>query len=133
LVPDTAVGYLMMNKMIDKVIVGADRILKTGHVFNKIGTYQIALLAKSHDIPFYVAAPSSTFDLKNSHDDVIIEERSPEEVVKIAGKRIAPESVKVFNPAFDLTPPDLISGLITEKGIIYPPYENNISELFKNG
>ena len=133
LVSDTAVGYLMMNKMIDKVIVGADRILKTGHVFNKIGTYQIALLAKSHDIPFYVAAPSSTFDLKNGHDDVIIEERSPEEVVKIAGKRIAPESVKVFNPAFDLTPPNLISGLITEKGIIYPPYENSISELFKNG
>jgi methylthioribose-1-phosphate isomerase len=122
----------MMNKMIDKVIVGADRILKTGHVFNKIGTYQIALLANSHNIPFYVAAPSSTFDLKNNHDDVIIEERSPEEVVKIAGKRIAPESVKVFNPAFDVTPPNLITGLITEKGIIYPPYEKNIPELLKN-
>ncbi|MGN6628776.1 MAG: S-methyl-5-thioribose-1-phosphate isomerase [Candidatus Nitrosocosmicus sp.] len=131
LVPDTAVGYLMMNKMIDKVIVGADRIMKTGHVFNKIGTYQIALLAKSHDIPFYVAAPFSTFDLKNDFEDVIIEERSPEEVVKIAGKRIAPKSVKVFNPAFDLTTPNLITGLITEKGVIYPPFEKNIPNLLE--
>ena len=133
LIPDTAVGYLMMNKMVDKVIVGADRILKTGHVFNKIGTYQIALLSKSHDIPFYVAAPLSTFDLKNDLDNVIIEERSPEEVVEIAGKRIAPKSVRVFNPAFDLTPPNLVTGLITERGIIYPPYEKNIFNIFEKG
>ena len=81
LVPDTAVGYIMINKMVDKVIVGADRILKTGHVFNKIGTYQIAQLAKLHDIPFYVAAPYSTIDLRTaSGNDIPIEERSAEEV-----------------------------------------------------
>ena len=129
LVPDTAVGYIMMNKMVDKVIVGADRILKTGHVFNKIGTYQIAQLAYLHSIPFYVAAPLSTFDLNSDLDAIVIEERSPDEVLKIGGKRIAPESVKVFNPAFDLTPPNLIAGIITEKGIIFPPFEKNISAM----
>ncbi len=130
LIPDTAVGYLMNNKMVDKVIVGADRILKTGHVFNKIGTYQIALLANSHNIPFYVAAPLSTFDLKNNLDAIVIEERSVDEVVQIAGKRIAPKGVRIFNPAFDLTPPDLITSIITEKGIISPPYEKSISDVF---
>jgi methylthioribose-1-phosphate isomerase len=132
LIPDTAVGYLMMNKMIDKVIVGADRILKTGHVFNKIGTYQVALLAYSHNIPFYVAAPLSTFDLKNNLENVVIEERSVDEVVQIAGKRIAPKKVRIFNPAFDLTSPDLITGIITEKGVLTPPYEKSISNAFKN-
>ncbi|MBA3750833.1 MAG: S-methyl-5-thioribose-1-phosphate isomerase, partial [Nitrosopumilus sp.] len=123
--------YLMMNKMIDKVIVGADRILKTGHVFNKIGTYQVALLAYSHNIPFYVAAPLSTFDLKNDLDSIVIEERPVDEVVQIAGRRIAPKRVRVFNPAFDLTPPNLITGLITEKGVLEPPYEKSISNAFK--
>jgi methylthioribose-1-phosphate isomerase len=131
LVPDTAVGYIMINKMVDKVIVGADRILKTGHVFNKIGTYQIAQLAKLHDIPFYVAAPLSTFDLHSNLDAIVIEERSPDEVLKIGGKRIAPESVKVLNPAFDLTPPNLVAGIITEKGIIFPPFEKNIPAMFE--
>jgi methylthioribose-1-phosphate isomerase len=130
LIPDTAVGYLMSNKMVDKVIVGADRILKTGHVFNKIGTYQIAILANSHHIPFYVAAPLSTFDLKNDVDTIVIEERSIDEVVQIAGKRIAPKGVRIFNPAFDLTPPNLITGLITEKGVLNPPFEKSISEVF---
>ena len=133
LIPDTAVGYLMNNKMVDKVIVGADRILKTGHVFNKIGTYQIALLANSHGIPFYVAAPLSTFDLKNSIDTVVIEERSIDEVVQIAGKRIAPKGVRIFNPAFDLTPPNLITGIITEKGILKPPFEKSIPGVFCDG
>ncbi len=133
LIPDTAVGYLMNNKMVDKVIVGADRILKTGHVFNKIGTYQIALLANSHSIPFYVAAPLSTFDLKNSIDTVVIEERSIDEVVQIAGKRIAPKGVRIFNPAFDLTPPNLITGIITEKGVLNPPFEKSISGMFGMG
>ncbi len=133
LIPDTAVGYLMNNKMVDKVIVGADRILKTGHVFNKIGTYQIALLANSHNIPFYVAAPLSTFDLKNNPDTVVIEERPVEEVVQIAGKRIAPKGVRIFNPAFDLTPPDLITSIITEKGILIPPFEQSISDIFRIG
>ena len=130
LIPDTAVGYLMMKQMIDKVIVGADRVLKTGHVFNKIGTYQVALMANSHDIPFYVAAPVSTFDLRNNFESIVIEERSADEVVKIAGKRIAPKGIRVFNPAFDLTPPNLITGIITEKGILNPPFEKSISSLF---
>ena len=134
LIPDTAVGHLMANNMIDKVIVGADRILKTGHVFNKIGTYQVALLANSHNIPFYVAAPLSTFDLKQDNPDkIVIEERSVEEVVKIGGKRIAPKGVRVFNPAFDLTPPNLITGIITEKGVLKPPFEKSISEAFGMG
>jgi methylthioribose-1-phosphate isomerase len=132
LIPDTAVGYLMSNKMIDKVVVGADRILKSGHVFNKIGTYQVALLAKVHNIPFYVAAPLSTFDMNNSEEDIVIEERSVDEVVKIGDKRIAPAGVRIFNPAFDVTTPDLITGIITEKGIIYPPYELNLRPLFQS-
>jgi len=130
LIPDTAVGHLMANKMIDKVIVGADRILRTGHVYNKIGTYQVALLSKSHGIPFYVAAPLSTFDLKSSTEEITIEERSVEEVTKIGDKRVAPAGVRIFNPAFDVTPPDLIAGIITEKGIIYPPYEKNVQAIF---
>lgn len=129
LIPDTAVGYLMSNKMIDRVIVGADRILKTGHVFNKIGTYQVALLSRSHDIPFYVAAPLSTFDLKNDLKDIVIEERSVDEVIKIGDRRIAPKGVRIFNPAFDMTPPELITSIVTEKGIITPPFEKNIYKI----
>ena len=132
LIQDTAVGHLMANKMIDKVIVGADRILKTGHVYNKIGTYQVALLSKSHGIPFYVAAPLSTFDLSSETTDIIIEERSVEEVTKIGDKRVAPIGVRIFNPAFDLTPPELIAAIITEKGVITPPYEKNVTTLFKS-
>ena len=131
LIPDTAVGYLMSNKMVDKVVVGADRILKSGHVFNKIGTYQVALLSKAHNIPFYVAAPLSTFDMNNDKKDIDIEERSVEEVVKIGEKRIAPAGVRIFNPAFDVTSPELITGIITEKGVIYPPYETNLKPLFE--
>lgn len=130
LIPDTAVGHLMANKMIDKVVVGADRVLRTGHVYNKIGTYQVALLANSHKIPFYVAAPTSTFDLENDISNIIIEERSMDEVVKVGDKRIAPAGVKIFNPAFDLTPPELISGIITERGVVYPPFDKNIAALF---
>jgi len=132
LIPDTAVGYLMANHMIDKVIVGADRILRTGHVYNKIGTYQVALLSKTHGIPFYVAAPLSTFDRKSDISDIVIEERSVEEVIKIGDKRIAPMGVRIFNPAFDLTPPELIAGIITEKGVITAPYEQNMTNLFDN-
>ena len=127
--PDTAVGSLMARGMIRKVIVGADRVLRTGHVFNKIGTYQVAVLAKKHGIPFYVAAPLSSFDLKSSPDQVTIEERSFDEVVMMGGKRIVPKGVRVFNPAFDVTPPELISGIITEKGVITPPYEMSIKAI----
>lgn len=131
LIPDTAVGFIMAKGIVKHVVVGADRILYSGHVFNKIGTYQLAILAKTHNIPFYVAAPSSTFDLKNSPDDIVIEERSKEEVIKIGKRVVAPENIDVINPAFDMTPPELITKIITEKGIISPPYSQTIKKLME--
>ena len=131
LIPDTAVGYTMANGLVNGVIVGADRILQTGHVFNKIGTYQVATMAKQHNIPFYVAAPLSTFDLESRPDDVIIEQRKASEVTGIGDKKTAPDGINVINPAFDMTPPELISGIITENGIAKPPYEESIKKLFK--
>jgi len=131
LIPDTAVGYSMANGLVNKVIVGADRILRTGHVFNKIGTYQVATMAKQHGIPFYVAAPLSTFDLKSNPNDVVIEQRNPDEVTGIGEKKTAPDNINVINPAFDMTPPELISGIITEKGIAKPPFEESIKKLFE--
>ena len=130
IIPDTAVGYTMANNLVNRVVVGADRILRTGHVYNKIGTYQVATMAKQHNIPFYVAAPLSTFDLKSNTDDVIIEQRNASEVTGIGDKKTAPDDISVINPAFDLTTPDLISGIITEKGVIKPPYEESITKLF---
>ena len=131
LIPDTAVGYSMANGLVNKVVVGADRIVRTGHVFNKIGTYQVATMAKQHGIPFYVAAPLSTFDMKSSHEDVIIEMRKGSEVTGIGDKKTAPDDIKVINPAFDMTPPELISGIITEKGVAKPPYVESIKKLFE--
>jgi len=130
LIPDTAVGYTMANGLVNGVIVGADRILRTGHVFNKIGTYQVATMAKQHNIPFYVAAPLSTFDLTSNPDDVVIEQRKATEVTGIGEKRTAPEGIDVINPAFDMTPPELINGIITEKGVAKPPYDESIKKLF---
>jgi methylthioribose-1-phosphate isomerase len=130
LIPDTAVGYTMANDLVNGVIVGADRILQTGHVFNKIGTYQIATMAKKHNIPFYVAAPLSTFDLQSRPDDVIIEQRKASEVTGIGDKRTAPDGIDVINPAFDMTPPELISAIITENGVAKPPFQESIKELF---
>ena len=130
LIPDTAVGYTMCNGLVSKVIVGADRILRTGHVYNKIGTYQVALMAKQHKIPFYVAAPLSTFDLKSSPENVIIEQRKASEVTGVAGKKTAPDGIGVINPAFDMTPPELVTGIITEAGIAKPPYTESIKKLF---
>ena len=129
LIPDTAVGYTMANGLINKIVVGADRILSTGHVFNKIGTYQIAIIAKQHNIPFYVAAPLSTFDLNSNTGDVVIEQRKASEVTSIGNKKTAPDGINVINPAFDMTPPELISGIITEKGVIRQPYEESIKKL----
>jgi len=131
LIPDTAVGYTMANGLVNGVVVGADRILQTGHVFNKIGTYQVATMAKQHNIPFYVAAPLSTFDMKSNPEDVIIEQREACEVTGIGDKKTAPDGIDVINPAFDMTPPGLISGIITENGIAKPPYEESIKKLFK--
>ncbi|HEX6646736.1 MAG TPA: S-methyl-5-thioribose-1-phosphate isomerase [Nitrososphaeraceae archaeon] len=131
LIPDTAVGHIMARGIVKHVVVGADRILRTGHVFNKIGTYQLAVLAKRHNIPFYVVAPSSTFDLKNSPNDIVIEERSKTEVIRIGKKILAPNNIGVINPAFDMTPPQLITKIITEKGIVSPPYKKSIKKLME--
>ena len=130
LIPDTAVGYTIANSLVNKIIVGADRILRTGHVYNKIGTYQVAIIAKQHDIPFYVAAPLSTFDMQSDPEDVVIEQRKASEVTGIGDKKTAPDGINVINPAFDMTPPELISGIITEKGIAKPPFEESIKKLF---
>ncbi len=128
LIADTMVGSVMSRGFIDKVIVGADRITKTGHIFNKIGTYQIAVLAKRHNIPFYCAAPASTFDLETNWSNVIIEERSADEIYKIGRKRIAPKKIKIFNPAFDMTPPEIVTAIITEKGVLEPDFKKSIPE-----
>jgi len=128
LIADTMVGSVMSRGFIDKVIVGADRITKTGHIFNKIGTYQVAVLAKRHNVPFYCAAPVSTFDLETDWSNVIIEERSADEICKIGGKRIAPKKIKIFNPAFDMTPPEIVTAIITEKGVLEPDFKKSISE-----
>jgi methylthioribose-1-phosphate isomerase len=118
LTTDSAVGYLMHKRMVDKVIVGADRIVRDA-VINKIGTFTVAVLAKEHGIPFYVAAPKSTFDLARTSAEVIIEERSPEEITCIDSTRIAPVGVKVLNPAFDVTPLGFVTAIICESGILY--------------
>ena len=120
LITDGMVGYVMYRGLVDKVIVGADRILASGHVINKIGTYTIAVLAGRHGIPFYVAAPTTTLDLETPLERVVIEERNPREVLEIQGVRIAPRGVEALNPAFDVTPPELVSGIITEKGVVKP-------------
>ncbi len=132
LISDNMAGYFMKRGEIKKVIVGADRIAKNGDTANKIGTYSIAVLAKENNIPFYVAAPSSTFDLSiEKGEEIPIEERNPKEVLEINGKAIAPSNVGVKNPAFDVTPAKYITGIITEKGIIYPPYNVNIPDIIK--
>ncbi|MEE9585526.1 MAG: S-methyl-5-thioribose-1-phosphate isomerase [Nitrososphaerales archaeon] len=131
LIADTVVGLVMTRGMIDKVIVGADRITQTGHIFNKIGTYPIAVLAKRHSIPFYCAAPASTFDLKTDWREVEIEERSIDEVIKIGGRRMAAKKVKIFNPAFDVTPPELVTAIITERGLIKPDFTETIPKLMQ--
>jgi methylthioribose-1-phosphate isomerase len=118
LITDGMVGYVMYKRLVSKVVVGADRIVKDA-VINKIGTFTIAVLAKDHGIPFYVAAPKSTFDLKRVSDDVVIEQRKPEEVTCIGSLRIAPEGIDVLNPAFDITPLKYVTAIICETGILY--------------
>ncbi|MBU0566781.1 S-methyl-5-thioribose-1-phosphate isomerase [bacterium] len=130
LICDNMAASLMREEKINLVITGADRICANGDVANKIGTYGLAVLAKAHRIPFYVAAPLSTFDLALSDGSKIpIEERDREEVASVLGKQIAPKNVKVLNPAFDITPNELVTAIITEKGIIRSPYEENIKRV----
>ncbi len=131
LICDNMAATVMRQEKIDAVIVGADRIAGNGDVANKIGTYGVALLAKAHNIPFYVAAPFSTFDLSLLNGQQIpIEERDRVEVICGFGKQTAPEDVMVFNPAFDVTPHELVTAIITEKGVIREPYDRNIKKLF---
>lgn len=119
LITDSMVGYVMAKGLVDKIVVGADRIVRDA-VVNKIGTYTIAALASEHKIPFYVAAPKSTFDLSRSAKDVVVEERSVEEVVKFGGVQVAPRGVPAFNPAFDITPLKYVTAIICEDGILSP-------------
>jgi len=129
---DNACGLLMQRKMVQCVVVGADRIAANGDTANKIGTYSVALLAKAHNIPFYVAAPLSTIDLETANGQGIpIEVRPDLEVTHIGTKQIIPENVHVYNYAFDITPAELITGIITEKGILKAPYDISIVNAFK--
>jgi methylthioribose-1-phosphate isomerase len=127
LITDSMAAQVMREGRVQAVIIGADRITARGDVANKIGSYGLAVLAKYHGIPFYVAAPSSTFDFAmHSGADIPIEQRSAEEITEPFGKRIAPQGVTVYNPAFDVTDAELVTALITEKGIIKPVNEQNI-------
>jgi methylthioribose-1-phosphate isomerase len=132
-ITDSMAGWLMKEGKIDLILVGADRIARNGDTANKIGTYSLAVLANRHRIPFYVAAPGSTFDPSlNSGKDIPIEERAPEEVTHISGKRMTPSGVHACNPAFDVTPHSLIEGFITEKGLFPKPLKKNLLKLFKS-
>lgn len=131
LICDSMAGHVMSKGLVDMVLVGADRVLATGHVANKIGTLTLAVLAKHYGVPFYVAAPLSTFDLMTRPEEIPIEERDPAEVTHFLGRLITVKEAEVINPAFDVTPPELISGIITEEGIIQPPYDTNILKLFR--
>ena len=119
LITDSMVGYVMSKQLVNKVVVGADRIVRDA-VINKIGTFNVAVLAHEHGIPFYVAAPTSTLDLSHTSGDVVIEERDPEEVTHLCSERIAPNDIEVMNPAFDVTPMKYVSAIITETGVLSP-------------
>lgn len=130
---DGMAGMLMKQGLVQLVLVGADRIASNGDTANKIGTYGLAVVAKHHGVPFYVVAPSTSFDLGlETGEGIPIEERRPEEVSQWFGKQTAPDNIKVYNPAFDVTPGDLITGIVTEKGIIPPPFAPGIEKQLSN-
>lgn len=132
LITDGMCSYFMKKGMIDMVVVGADRIAANGDTANKIGTYTVAIAAKYHNVPFYIAAPLSTIDINiKTGAEIPIEERSREEVTHINGKSICAEGVNIINPGFDVTPNDLITGIITEVGILKPDYKESIKNAFK--
>ena len=129
LICDNMAAWVMSKGRIDCVIVGSDRIASNGDVANKIGTYGVAISAQAHGIPFYVVAPFSTIDMKlASGEDIPIEERKPEEVTSLAGRRTAPESVRVYNPAFDVTPYRYVAAIVSEKGVARAPYLETFNE-----
>ncbi|WP_419874353.1 S-methyl-5-thioribose-1-phosphate isomerase [Candidatus Pristimantibacillus sp. PTI5] len=132
LICDNMAGMIMAKGWVDAVIVGTDRVAANGDVANKIGTYSVAVLAKAHGIPFYVASPLSTIDLNTpTGAEIPIEERNAEEITEGFGKRTAPQGIKVYNPAFDVTPNEYVTAIITEKGIIQAPYDVNLRKLFE--
>ncbi|AWB44011.1 S-methyl-5-thioribose-1-phosphate isomerase [Paenibacillus sp. CAA11] len=132
LITDNMAAHVMSKGWVQAVIVGTDRIAANGDVANKIGTYGVAVLAKAHGIPFYVACPLSTIDLNTpTGADIPIEERPDSEITEAFGKRTAPAGIKVFNPAFDITPNEYVTAIITEKGIVRPPFADHLPELFK--
>ncbi|HEY0079366.1 MAG TPA: S-methyl-5-thioribose-1-phosphate isomerase [Pyrinomonadaceae bacterium] len=131
LITDNMAGHVMKQGKVDAVVVGADRIAANGDTANKIGTYMVAVLARQHAIPFYVAAPLSTIDLSlASGDQIPIEERDAREVTHLRDQRLAPEGIEVQNPAFDVTPNELIAAIITDKGVARPPYTESLRKLF---
>jgi len=128
--PETMAGMMTRRREIAVVVIGADRHAANGDVANKVGNFSVAVLARHHGMPFYVAAPTSTIDLSVADGSGIpIEERSPEEVTHIAGYRVAPEGVRVINPAFDVTPAELVTAIVTEVGIARPPYTVSLAEM----
>lgn len=131
LISDNVAGSLMGAGKIDMVVVGADRVAANGDFANKIGTYSVAVLAHHHGIPFYTAMPSSTIDTAlASGADIVIEERSRDEVARIGGVQVVPDAASVYNPAFDVTPHQLVTGIITDRGVIYPPFAENLRAMF---
>jgi len=131
-ITDSMAGHLMARGEVDAVVVGSDRIVANGDVANKIGTYTVAVLAKEHGLPFYVAAPVSTFDLvTKTGDEIPIEERSAEEVTHVAGHRVTPDGVPVRHPAFDVTPHRLVTAIVCERGVARPPYTESLRDLAK--
>ena len=133
LIIDSMAGALMRAGEVDLVVVGADRIAANGDVANKIGTYTLAVLARAHGIPFYVAAPLSTVDLETADGDAIpIEQRAPEEVLEFCGRRLAPAGVSALNPAFDVTPASYVTAIVTEKGAVRPPFGASLAALLRS-
>ncbi|HEV7843895.1 MAG TPA: S-methyl-5-thioribose-1-phosphate isomerase, partial [Pyrinomonadaceae bacterium] len=133
LITDNMAGHVMKQGKVDVVVVGADRIARNGDTANKIGTYMVAVLARQHDIPFYVAAPISTIDLSIlSGEEIPIEERDTREVTHMREYRLAPEGIEVQNPAFDVTPNELITAIITDKGVARAPYDESLPRLVES-
>lgn len=134
LITDNMAAHMMRKGKVQICFVGADRIAANGDTANKIGTYGVAVLAKEHGIPFYVVAPTSTVDLAmETGDEIEIEERNHDEVTHMGGVRIAPEGIGVANPAFDVTPGAYITGIVTEMGVVYPPFSGNLKRLLRGG
>jgi eIF-2B alpha/beta/delta-like uncharacterized protein len=131
LITDGMIGTVFREGRVDCCVVGADRILRTGHVINKIGTYTMAITAKHHNIPFYSVVPVSTIDMETDPEDVVIEERDPDEIRIINGQYVTVPDAKVYNPAFDMTPPELVDAIITDRGVVKKPTEAKMRKLFE--